>query len=242
MKYFKFATSCLVTSLFSSLACAHLSYKGEVSPECNTCINWTGYYAGLNVGAVKHTMNITDTNAASFLATISQELNPRLSGGVQIGYRRQMEMARASAVYGMELSANFSNAEFTRQYGSPYSLYQLEAKNTLKNLVLLQLLGGIAVDRTLLFLAAGMSYIDITGTVTNVSGTPFFNSFSVNKKQFGTALGGGIEYAFTPCISARFKVDVISPSNYSTHDDVDNAYSVSNNIVQAAIAVNYKFA
>ena len=242
MKSFKLASSLFIgASLFSSLAIAQVSYKGEVMPVAAPCL-WTGFYAGLNIGVVKHTMNITDTNAAYFDATLQQEINPKLTGGLQIGYRRQMDLNRVSGVYGAEISANFSNAKFSKEYGSPFSLYQLDSKNELKNLILLQLLGGIAVDRTLLFLAAGLSWTNISGSTSNLDGIPFSNSFNVNKKILGTALGGGIEYAFTPQISARFKVDVISPNTYTTHDDIDNSYQISNNIIQATVGVNYTFA
>jgi opacity protein-like surface antigen len=240
MKYHKLAASTII-ALLSSYAYAHPSYKGEVAPS-PLMHNWTGYYAGLNLGAVKHTMNITDTNASSFNATIQQDLNPQLTGGFQAGYRHQMDCARTSAVYGLEFSANFSNAQFKKEYGSPFALYQLKSKNSLTNVLLLQLTGGISVDRTLLFLAAGMSWSNITGNTTNEDGAPFFNSFSVARKQFGTALGAGIEYAFTDKISLRFKVDVINANNYTTHDDIDNSFNISNNIVQATIGVNYNFA
>jgi opacity protein-like surface antigen len=233
MKLFKLAAIFLSTTFFSSLTLA--------SPSASYH-HWSGYYAGLNAGLVKHTMSITDVNASSFYATMEQDLNPKLTGGFQLGYRRQTDCFRTSGVYGLEFSANFSNAEFSKEYGSPFALYQLDSKNTLKNVLLLQLTGGIAVDQTLLFLAAGLAWINLTGTTTNLDGAPFFDSFNVNKKQFGTALGAGIEYAFTPTLSARFKVDVIAASNYTTHDDVGNAYQVSNTIVQAVVGLNYNFA
>lgn len=229
-------------ALFSSLAIASVSYKGEVMPIATSPCTWTGFYAGLNLGLVKHTMDITDTNAAYFNATLEQTLNPKLTGGLQVGYRKQLELTRISGVYGIELSANFSNAKFSKQYGSPFAFYQLNSKHELKNLALLQLLGGIAVERTLLFLAAGISWVNISGSTTNVDGIPFSDSFTTNKKQWGTALGGGIEYMINSKISARFKVDVISPNTYTTHDNVGNSYQIANNIVQATVGLNYTLA
>ncbi len=203
--------------------------------------NWTGFYAGLNAGAVKHTMNVTDIEATSFYATIQEVSDPNFTGGLQAGYRRQLDLTRASGVYGLEFSANFSNAAFNQEYGSSFAQYQLSAENALKEAYLLQLMGGIATDKTLLFLAAGLSWADITGNMTSLNGIPFFHSFNTGKTAFGTAVGGGIEYAFSKTISARFKLDVITPNAYLSVDDVGDNFQISNNIVQGTIGVNYRF-
>ena len=204
--------------------------------------NWTGFYVGLNAGAVNHTMNITDTNATTFLGTIQQVSNPALAGGLQAGYRRQVALSSLAGVYGLEISANFSNANFSKSYGSPSALYQLNSTNSLDSICLFELTGGIAADKTLLFLAGGLSWVNISGGTNNVSGAPFFNSFSVSKGEFGTALSAGIEYAFTDKLSARFKVDVVSPNTYTTFDNVGDSFTVANTIVQGTFGINYKFA
>ena len=203
--------------------------------------NWSGLYAGVNLGAVKHTLKMTDDQAVTFNATIQQDANPQVTGGFQVGYRRQLQPARASGVYGLEFSANFSNATFSKEYGSSYALYQLDSHNALKDTLLLQLIGGIAADRALLFLAAGGSWINVSGNVVNEDGLPFFESFSLSKKAFAFAFGCGAEYAVNERVSARIKVDVINPSTYVTTDDVSNTYQIANNIVQGTFGVNYRF-
>jgi len=244
MKQFKLASSIFIsTVLLSSTAIAHVSLKGEVMPATATALyNWTGFYAGLNAGVMNHTMNITDTQATSFNATIQQVSNPRFTGGFQAGYRHQLNQTSTSGVYGLEFSTNFSNARFKKEYGSPFALYQLSSENKLTDICLLQLTGGIAADRTLLFLAAGLSWVNITGSTTNLDSIAFFNSFNVSKQELGTAVGGGIEYAFNETISARLKVDIITPNTYSTSDNTGDNFQISNNIVQGTLGVNYKFA
>lgn len=232
---------------FSSLFAAFLlcstsfaqGFKGEESTP--TCL-WNGFYVGFNLGFLNHTMNITDVQATSFLATIEQVSNPRFSGGLQIGYRHQMDLNRVAAVYGLELSVNYSNAKYSRELGSPFATYQLRSEHEITALGLLELIGGIAVDRTFVFLAAGMSWVNISGTTTNLDSIAFFNSFSVSKKEFGTALGGGIEYALDKQLSVRFKVDVLTPRTYSVSDNVGDSFHVSNSIVQGTFGMNYKFA
>lgn len=241
MKPCKLVTLFISTALLSSPSFAAVSLKGEEMPMA-TPYQWTGFYAGLNVGVVKYTMNMTDNQGASFLATIQQTANPKFTGGFQLGYRYQLDLASVSGVYGLEFSGNFSNAQFSKTYGSPFALYEFKAKNELQNLWLLQLIGGIAADKTLLFLAAGFSYTNISGNVTTTDAIPFFNAFSVHKKAFGTALGGGVEYAFSKRFSARLKVDVITPNTYTTYDNTGNSYDIANNIVQGTFGINYKFA
>lgn len=242
MKQRKLAVSVLVSTLIlSSSAYAHALMKDEVMPV-STIHNWTGFYAGLNIGAVNHTMKMTDNQAASFLATIEQVSNPKFTGGIELGYRRQLDLAQVSGVYGLELSANFSNAQFKKQYGSPFALYQLSSENELQTVCLLELMGGIAADRTLLFVTGGLSWANISGSTISQDPISFFNGFNTNKNVLGTVLGAGVEYAFTDKISARFKVDVISPNTYTTYDNVDNSYEIANKIIQGTIGINYKFA
>lgn len=237
----KLAASLLISaSIVSSTAFAHISLKGETVPMPS--YNWTGFYAGVNLGAVSHTMTTTDNAATTFNASLDQVTNPKFTGGFQIGYRQQIDPSRDSGVYGVEFSENFSNASFSRQYGSPFALYQLDVNNKLKSICLLELTGGIPADKTLLFLAAGLSLSHLTGSTTSLGGTPFFNKFDVDKKAFGTVLGAGIEYAFTPEFTARFKVDVVMPKDYSTSDDSGDAFQISNHIVQGTIGLNYRFA
>ncbi len=94
-------------------------------------------------------------------------------------------------------------------------MYELQSINKLKNLELLQVTGGIAVDKTLLFLAAGLSSTTISGSLTNLDGTPFFEFLNTGKSTIGWSLGAGLEYALTNKLSARFKVDVLSSNTYT---------------------------
>lgn len=244
MQQFKSALCLFVaTALFSSTSFAYVLMKGEVAPAeaAPAPYNWSGFYAGLNIGMVKNTMYITDTNATTFLATIQQTLNPEVTGGLQVGYRRQVDFSSLSGVYGLEFSTNFSDARFNKEYGSPFALYQLSSSEQLDNVYLLEVIGGIAANRTFLFLAGGLSWVNLGGDVTSINGASFFNTFSVGKEVAGTAIGGGIEYAFTNAFSVRFKADVITPNTYSTLDNLGDSFQVSNNIVQATFGINYKF-
>ena len=229
----------LCGSVLSSLSFAQAPLKDEL--ESVKDYNWSGLYAGLNIGAVKHTLTITDNQATSFYGTIQQVSNPDFTGGFQVGYRRQLDPTRSSGVYGLEFTADFSNAAFAQIYGSPFALYQLDSENKLKDVCLLQFIGGISAGRSLIFLAAGASWTNISGDVTNMDSLPFFNSFSVSNNGFGTAVGAGVEYAFSHSFSARFKVDFITPNTYTNSDNLGDNFQISNDIVLGTLGVNYRF-
>lgn len=227
--------------LFSNSIIASDTSKVDALPSINPQVyNWSGFYGGFNMGAVNHTMKITDTEATTFQATIEQVSNPQFSGGFQIGYRRQLDLTKTSGVFGAEFSTNFSDASFKKEYGSSFALYDLSTNNALKTLCLLQLVGGVAADKTFLFITAGLSWMNLTGQVTSLDGIPFFNSLNLNKNELGTSLGGGIEYAYSDKISARLKVDWITPNTYSTSDNLGDSFQISNSVVQALFGVNYK--
>lgn len=240
MKQFKPSTLLLVSfSLLSPALYAGAVMKDKVPVTHSALYDWTGFYAGINAGLTKHTMTITDNRATTFNATVNQVSNPDLAGGFQLGYRKQVDLSNVSGVFGVELSTHFSNVTYSQQYGSPFALYQLNSENQLKNVTLLEAIGGIAADRTLLFLAAGLSYSNISGNTTSINTIPFYNSFNMGKNAIGTALGGGIEYAFTDVISGRFKIDVITPNVYSTANNTGDTYQITNSIVQGTLGVNF---
>lgn len=228
-------------AIISSLLCsASMAYTFPALSNQNC--KWTGYYAGANIGLVNHAMDLTDRNATTFFSTLHQVSNPSLTGGLQAGYRRQVDFCPVSGVYGVEVSTYFTDASFDKLYGSPFALYQLRSRHQLNNISLLEGIGGIAVNRTFLFLAAGFSWVSIAGKTRNLDSIAFFDSFSVDQYQFGTALGAGLEYLICDNMSLRFKVDVITPTTYSVRNNTDSSFEVANNIVQGTLGINYKFA
>jgi len=208
----------------------------------NAPYNWTGFYAGINAGGVNNSMDITDTEATSFQGTIQQVSDPAITGGFQGGYRRQLDLDTVSGVYGIEGSFNIANAQFSKQYGSPFATYQFNANTSLKIVTLLEFTGGIAAGRTYLFLCGGLAWVRLNGQLNNVDSIGFFQSVNLNQDQFGHAIGAGIEYAFTDKISARIKVDAIKPNTYTVTNNTGSSYEVSDSLVLGTLGVNYKFA
>src|ERR1700733_4895000 len=104
----------IVIACFASCVSAQPYMKDDTLPARHR--DWTGFYIGLNAGVVNHTMDLTDTNAVFFNATVRQVSDPKFTGGIQGGYRRQLDCNWVSGVYGVELSANVTDARFSTQY------------------------------------------------------------------------------------------------------------------------------
>jgi outer membrane immunogenic protein len=242
MKYFKSAISLYVaTTLLSPTSIGQSAVDNNKLLSPIASYNWTGIYAGINAGLVWHTMNITDNTATTFNATIQQATDASTTGGIQVGYRYQLTPTQSSGIFGLELSTDFARAKSDMVYGSPFGLYQLTSAHELKNVTLAQIIAGIAADRTLMFLSAGLSWSKISGSVINQDGIPFFNTFGVSQQEVDAVVGGGVEYAMTNKISTRVKVDVIIPQTHTSLDNASNLYTISNNIILGTIGINYHF-
>lgn len=202
---------------------------------------WSRYYIGGNLGIVKHTVDVTDNQATTFYATIKETSNPQLSGGFQLGFRLPVSCKPITAMYGLEFSANFANASYQTVFGSPYALYEISAHNQLKNIYLLEALGGIALDKSYMFLGAGFSWTNLSEQMTSLNGVPYFDSFNQTQQTFGTVLSAGLEYAVCKNLSTRFKVDVVSPNNFNVTDNLGNQFNISQLVVQGLFGVNYLF-
>lgn len=228
------------TALLSTMASAVVDMKDkDLSPV--SVHPWSGFYAGVNVGLIQHTLSITDNQAVTFNATIQQITNPSFSGGFQLGYRRQLNPSHIAPVLGLEFEMNFTDSSFNTLYGSPSALYQLNTHNKLSNVELVQLIGGVAVDQALFFLTAGLSISKVSGSMVNTDGAPFFESVNLDKTSAGGALGVGVEYALNEHFSARIKVDAIGANAYTAMDEMGNTYQIANHSILGTVGLNYQF-
>lgn len=242
MKHVKLVTSAFVlASLFSSVTFANASYKGEVMPLMPAYYNWTGFYAGVNVGGVDYTSYVTDIDQFDYDSTLRLDPNASWTGGLQIGWRYQVNNAPAAGVFGVEGSFNWVNHTYSTTFGGGGAVPDYDISTKLKNIWMIQAMGGIAADRTLLFLGAGVAWVDVSGSWVSLDGNSK-RDFSTSKNQVGGVLSAGVEYAFTDMISLRLKVDDVVTKRYSNSNDDGFTFLTSNNVVQATLGLNVKFA
>jgi outer membrane immunogenic protein len=141
---------------------------------------WTGFYAGVQGGY----------GFSTFVNGGSPAGNP--SGGLiglTAGYNYQVA---PQFVLGGEVDFAFAGISGTRNY------WGLSAYGGVNNLMTARVRGGYAWERALFYVTAGFA-----GS-TNALGinTWTFNGYQ-STFQAGWAVGGGVEYAITPNISAK---------------------------------------
>jgi outer membrane immunogenic protein len=216
---------------------ADMPVKAAGAPMVAPAYNWTGFYAGLNAGAViGHASTQTDSVfspvgyfALSSIGAIDQFGNqhPRdlgFTGGIQFGYNWQLNN---NVVLGLETDFGYMGV---RASSSSMGIYPCCAPTsftispTAKTDWLWTVrprLGVIGPYNTLLYVTGGVA-------VTQVKGDFLFNdtfataneSASISKTQVGWAVGLGAEYAWTGPWSLKAEylhVDFGSVSTTSTN-------------------------
>jgi outer membrane immunogenic protein len=144
--------------------------------------NWTGFYAGANLGA--EFMRDSATNAG-----VNQKLNSgSLMGGVQAGYNFQS----GPIVYGVEGDIGYGRPSKTRTFGSNTVKASQGVNGTLRARV------GYTVDRALIYGTGGLAVANIETKAVN-SGVTQKNDTT----RAGYAVGAGVEYAVANNISVK---------------------------------------
>jgi len=169
---------------------------------------WTGFYAGLNAGAIFGNTGSTKTIGTPAFIGLGPTLVPSsldtagtgFIGGGQIGYNYQI----GSIVFGAEADLDYSSLEKSARFTSAATVLgttlTTDAKSRLDYLGTLRARLGYALyDRLLVFATGGLAYGGVrtsTDVIPNaVPGGLWSGSTSGGKA--GYAVGGGAEYALT---------------------------------------------
>jgi outer membrane immunogenic protein len=172
-----------------------------VAPE--PAITWTGFYGGLNFGAVWARSDVTDVNAYAAAATpgtvTSISTGARFLIGGQIGYNWQI----SNVVFGIEGDGGWmdigSNPLLTGT-GSGTRV-GLNTGGSAYGDITGRL--GVTFDRALLYVKGGYAVIDKPSTFSTVSGS--FSGLTMPRTDSGYTIGGGVEYKFTPNWSVKLE-------------------------------------
>ena len=167
-------------------------------------LNWTGFYAGTNSGAVVGTGSVSDPLGSSIYG--DDVTNPGYFFGGQIGYNRQM----GRWVLGAEADVDFTEARgdntclaYSGNYVSADCRVKTDAFGTIAGRI------GYAAGpegRTLLFAKAGAAWTSNRVTVTNNNqffGTQPDLQAATDYTAWGWMVGGGLEHALTPRWSVK---------------------------------------
>jgi outer membrane immunogenic protein len=210
--------------------------------------NWTGFYAGLNLGGSWGSQDNALVSAAGVTFQTNTDHPDGFIGGGQIGYNWQADRW----VFGLEADFQESGQKADGSYFIPAGLPgfipaapattitytdKLEWFGTVRGRV------GWAMDRWLPYVTGGWAYGhgSISGTTTTT--TPTTATFSATQDYSGWTVGGGVEWTFLNNWSAKVEYLYIDfgdgPSVPATATGNIVSSKMTDNIVRAGL--NYKF-
>jgi outer membrane immunogenic protein len=171
--------------------------------------SWTGFYAGLNAGAVfgndddvtttgQALANVNNVNGGARPGTVGLDRSG-FTGGGQLGYNWQM----GGIVAGIETDINYTDMSDSTQVTTT----ALNGVDSLRNNFNSRLdylgtvrgrLGFVAYDRTLFYVTGGFAYGDVENSVA-LFGPAGQLQFAGRKSgvETGYVVGGGIEHALS---------------------------------------------
>jgi outer membrane immunogenic protein len=183
--------------------------------------NWTGFYAGANVGGefMRDHANV---------GGVPGSLNAgSLFGGVQAGYNFQ----NGPWVFGVEGDVGYGRPSKAGLFGATTFKTQEGVNGTLRARA------GYAFDRTLVYGTGGLAVANFTSTASNAAGTE-----KTDFTRLGYAVGAGIEHAVTNNVSVKgeYLYEGFGSVNKTfVVPGVATRQALSDHIVR--VGVNYKF-
>jgi outer membrane immunogenic protein len=176
--------------------------------------NWTGFYVGLNAGAIWGSQSTSVTGSPALLAlgpafvpsTFASSSSAAFVGGAQAGYNYQI----GSGVFGVETDIDGTSLSKSGSFTSPKvgpggPTLTMNASGKLDYLGTIRARAGFTPwDRFLIYATGGFAYGGAhTSASVVANGTGAVWSGSDNPVRTGWTIGGGVEYAITQNISVR---------------------------------------
>jgi outer membrane immunogenic protein len=211
-----------------STAAGRTYFPGAYTPGA---VIWTGPYFGLHLGGVWTSATWTDPFSGG-------TDNPRSAGtplGPQFGVNWQMDQW----VFGAEADASWVKLD-----GSDQDQFGFDHRVTAHWLATVTGRVGYAFDRFLVYFKGGGAFTgernDVNTGVATIASTGTLT-------QVGAAVGGGVDYAFSPNWSARLEylfIDIQS-RNFTLHDVKDGTPTQPANVAwkmnEITAALNFRF-
>jgi len=202
----------------------------KARPLAPVVYNWSGIYAGANVGVAWDHLRAVDQTAPSGgfftdlvpAGTEGFDLNKAgVAGGLQLGAQTQW----SGFVFGLE--ATYSLMDLNKTITSPYFPASDTETGKIQHLVTGVARVGYAFDRMMVYAKGGYAGAEVGFKARdNVAGV----TYERNLWQNGFALGAGFEYALTN--SLTLGVDY-------THVDLGTGTSTGSNVLDAGgVGVN----
>lgn len=217
---YRVAISCVALVAASGVAsAADMNRKAPVAAPYVapvTAYNWTGFYAGANLGAdwLRSSVDASGTNSKFTPAS--------LIGGLQAGYNFQT----GPWVIGAEADVDYGRASKTSLVGTDYVKSEKNWAGTVRAR------GGYAFDRLLVFGTAGLAWANF-----KLEDTPAGSqTYTKNQTRAGWTVGAGAEYAVAQNISVKGEYLY---ADYGHADVGASRQNLTDHMLR--VGVNYKF-
>ena len=256
-----------VAAVASAASAADLpSRAAAVAPSFAVpAFTWTGFYAGANAGytwsdADAKMVNVggnllpVDVRNGVFPTKIGIDRDAFI-GGVQAGYNMQFGMFVAGAEADISWASSQDSTRFSMIDPAPPpwpfsgALTNSTFGTELEWLATFRLRGGVAVDRALFFVTAGLA----GGEVTNSFGIglpviAYNKTWTRSDTEWGAVVGAGMEYALTNNISLKAEYLYYNLGNSTIHasdpavfgpEFIDYKFKNDGNIVRGGVNVRF---
>lgn len=193
--------------------------------------SWKGAYVGASFGGLMGTATATEYYGPWDYGEYSMT-EAGLTAGILAGYNW---MVNPTGLLGIDADINGALFNPERTFGSSYGNYKNETEWNWFSTVRIR--GGIVLDKTLLFVAAGAAIVDVDYSFGNTAGT----MVSKSTVSVGYTAGAGIELAVSEHSNIRFEYLYIGlPSEELSDFDGETGDFVSSANI-ARFAYIYKF-
>ena len=187
--------------------------------------NWTGFYVGVNGGYAWGQQDPFNIITDRF-----DSLSTGISGGV-FGGTLGAQIQAAHVVMGLEADLDWANIKGSTTAvptiaGIPFPGAAVNASTNVDWESTARFRVGYASDNWLFYGTGGLALLGAKTTLTTVSGGAVCQGILVNCSgtncQIGAALGGGLEYGFTPSLSGKIEYLYITAASLevSRHSEI----------------------
>lgn len=205
--------------------------------------NWTGAYAGAQIGYIDSDIDLDGQNLNNNNTMSSSDLNANgLIGGIFAGYNWH---PAGNLVYGIEGEFNFTDADKTGDGVPPpsFGFQRGGIESEIDTTAAVRARIGYAHDRTLFYAAGGVAFAEIDLQGFNNAGAS--SPFSYSDTRVGWTIGGGVEHAITDQWVARldYRFSDFGDDNFSftSTAGTPHSFEVESQTHEVKVGVAYRF-
>jgi opacity protein-like surface antigen len=182
---------------------------------------WSGFNAGLSLGAANYTSTWTDTGYDWFGGSLSYS-NRKVVPSVHVGW----DIQTGSVVYGAELEHTFVSSKRDVIYDTAINQTnpRVLIHNELKSVTTLRGRMGVTVGDGLVYATAGFAKASANHTFTNVTNVQ--DDYSTNNDHTGFVYGFGVEHRVNQLLSLRAEYQHTNFPEASAYNSPTGYYSV----------------